>query len=194
LNFYLELFIKYLLLFFRLSHKNKSTYNSSKRSITELTNVVNVVFSIQICHLSDNLLRKGLKDDEGRLRGIPFIIFYITKDYCSNPYFDENDYVFDFILWLFPHAGIELEHLPIFWLNKYKVKFQPSQGSVFLFNTTSTVHCTISTREAGVIGIFIAQKTPYTIRLRAIIDNLTTKVGKTFLKAKDNYESEKVIF
>jgi hypothetical protein len=151
--------------------------------------------------LSDNLVREGLKGEEARFGGTPFILFSVTKDYSANPHIDDKDYGFGFVIWLFPPGAIELEHLPTFWLLEYKIKFQPTHGSAFLFDatstvhcTTSTVHCTTSTAHGSIIGIALVQKTAYITKLRVIIDNPTSKVGKAFLKAKKNYEHDKVIY
>jgi hypothetical protein len=63
-----------------------------------------------------------------------------------------------------------------------------------LFDATSTVHCTTSTARESVIGIALVQKTAYITKLCVIVDNPTSKVGKAFLKAKKNYEHDKVIY
>ena len=85
-----------------------------------------------------------------------------------------------------------MEHLLIFWFNEYKVKFEPSHGSVFLFDATLTIHGTISTTRDGAIGIALVQKIVYITNLWTIVDNPTTEFGKYFLIAK-NYEYEKII-
>jgi hypothetical protein len=144
--------------------------------------------------LSNNLVREGLKGEEARFGGTPFSLFSVTKDYYANPHIDDKDYGFGFVIWLLPRGAIELEHLPTFWLLEYKVKFRPTYGSAFLFDATSTVHCTTSTARGGVIGIALVQKTAYITKLRVIVDNPTSKVGKAFLKAKKNYEHDKVIY
>jgi hypothetical protein len=143
--------------------------------------------------LSNNLVREGLKGEEARFGGTPFSLFSVTKDYYANPHIDDKDYGFGFVIWLLPRGAIELEHLPTFWLLEYKVKFRPTYGSAFLFDATSTVHCTTSTARGGVIGIALVQKTAYITKLCVIVNNPTSKVGKAFLKAKKNYEHDKVI-
>jgi hypothetical protein len=116
------------------------------------------------------LVCEGLKGKEARFEGT-FLHFSITKDYSANLHVDDKNYSFNFVIWLLPPKASELEHLLTFWLLEYKVKFQPTHGSVFLFDATSTVHCTISTTPVSVIGITLVQKILYITKLRAIVFN-----------------------
>jgi hypothetical protein len=79
-----------------------------------------------------NLVREDLKGEERRFDRTLFPIFLVTKDYCSNLHLDIKDYGFGFVIWLHAHGDIELEYLPTFWLNGYKIKFQPSHRLAFL--------------------------------------------------------------
>jgi hypothetical protein len=140
-----------------------------------------VAFPVQMSRLLNNLVHEGLKGEEAQFEGTPFILFSITKDYSTNPHVDDKDYGFSFVIWLLPSRATELEHFPTFWLLEYKVNFQPTHGLVFLFNTTSTVHCTTSTTPVGIIRIALLQKTTYITKLQTIINNPTNKIG-IFLK------------
>jgi hypothetical protein len=43
------------------------------------------------------------------------------------------------------------------------------------------------------IGMALIKNTEYITNLQTIVDNPTSKVGKTFLKAKEKYEYKKII-
>lgn len=95
------------------------------------------------------------------------------------------------VFWV-ARGEMKVDELLMFWLNKFKVKFQPPHSATFLFNAAATVHCTTVEKESGIIEMAFLQKTHYIIQLKSILTNPTSKRDAAFLKAKVKYEVKKV--
>jgi hypothetical protein len=72
------------------------------------------------------------------------------------------------------------------------VKFNPPNGSSFLINSSTTVHCTTSASEVGVLGIALAQKRNVIVQTKKAVEDPSSNLGVLYLKAKERYEIARV--
>lgn len=59
-----------------------------------------------------------------------------------------------------------MDACPTFWLLEYKVSYSLRNGSAFLLNSSSIIHCTTKPFEIGVLGFVFIQKRPLIVQLK----------------------------
>ena len=91
-----------------------------------------------------------------------------------------------FIFFCTSEGEIQVEHLPIFWLNDHEVKIRPPNGSAFFFNAKTTWHCTTSRVGIGALGLAFVQKTSLVTQVKQVLHN------RESMNMKKNYEENRV--
>lgn len=116
-------------------------------------------------------------------------LFFFDYTLIFHLFFKFN--VLIYIFWI-AEGELKVEDLPIFWLPQYQVKFNPPNGSSFLINSSTTVHCTTSASEVGVLGIALAQKRNVIVQTKKAVEDPSSNLGVLYLKAKERYEIARV--